>query len=275
MWNKIAAIALGLVLGGGAAAQRPPAPLTVSQAAPGVYWVEGGSGANTGILIGSSEVVVIDAKMTGESARAVLAEIAKLTPQKVTRVVLTHSDGDHVNGLPDYPAKVRVVAHANAAKDMKEAGVARAVDETVAGSRPLELAGLRVELLYFGPAHTDGDLVVWLPDRKVAFVGDLIFIGRDPLIHLHKRGTSLGVVGTLKKLLELDADTYISGHAPPAGKAEIRTLLASIEEKQARVKKLIAEGRSLDEVKAVFGVAGEAQRRPGLIEVIYRDLSPR
>lgn len=275
MWNKIAAIALGLVLAGGAAAQRQVAPVAVTQAAPGVYWVAGGSGANTGILIGSSEVVVIDAKMTAESARAVLAEIARLTPRKVTRVVLTHSDGDHVNGLVGYPASVRVLAHANAARDMTAAGVARAVDETITGRRPLDLAGLRVELLHFGPAHTDGDLVVWLPERKVAFVGDLVFIGRDPLIHLHKRGTSLGVVQTLRKLLELDADVYLSGHAPPAGKEELRTLLASLEEKQARVKALIAEGKSLEEVKAAFGVSGEPQRRPGLVEAIYRDLSRR
>ena len=261
------------------AAQPQPAPLAVEAVKPGVYWAQGGSGANVGILVGAKEAVVIDAKMTAESAQAVLAEVRKLTPNPVRYLVLTHSDGDHVNGLTGFPQGLRIVAHPNCRADLQAAPNAAALEpwlpnEMAEGKSTLKLEGLKVELLHFGPAHTSGDLVVWLPARKVAFVGDLVFLGREPLIHLHKRGTSLGVAHTLKKLLELDADAYISGHAGPAGKEEVRGLLVSLEEKQAKVGAMIRQGKTLDEVKREFGVAaGAGQRRPGLIEVIYGDLS--
>jgi len=149
----------------------------------------------------------------------------------------------------------------------------------LAGNRPLNIDGVRVDLLYFGPAHTSGDLVVHIPDQKIAFIGDLAFIGRDPLIHRHKGGTSLGLVETLKKLLALDAETFISGHSDPLTKADIRGLLTSIEEKQAKVKALIQQGKSLDEIKSAFGVADApaqgARPRPSLVETIYLDLAQR
>ncbi|MGA2326090.1 MAG: MBL fold metallo-hydrolase [Bryobacteraceae bacterium] len=274
-------------LGGFSAAQPQPAPLAAAQLKDGVYWVKGGSGANTGFIIGRKEVVVIDAKMSEESAQAVLAEIRKLTPNPVKYVVLTHSDGDHVNGLSGFPKEVTVVAHANARKDMEAAFkdpkfsalLPYLPSETLTADRSLNIDGARVILLYFGPAHTSGDVVVFLPDQKIAFIGDLAFLGRDPLIHRQKGGTSFGLVETLKKILALDADTFISGHNDPLTKADIQGLLASLEEKQAKVKALVQQGKSLDEIKAAFGVADApgqpGHRWPSFVEVVYLDLTER
>src|SRR5256885_7768349 len=50
-------------------------------------------------------------KQTEAGAKDLLSEIAKITPNPVTTVILTHSDGDHVNGLVAYPANVKVIAH--------------------------------------------------------------------------------------------------------------------------------------------------------------------
>ena len=267
--------------------QPQPVPLSVEPLRGGVYWVKGGSGANAGVVIGEKEVIVIEAKMTEESAKAMLAEIKKLTPNPVKYVVLTHSDGDHVNGLSGFPKGLTIVAHTNTKKDMEEAFkdpkmsalLPYLPNETVAGDRPLNIDGVRVDLHYFGPAHTSGDLVVCIPDQKIAFVGDLVFIGRDPLIHRHKGGTSFGLVQTLKKILALDADTFISGHNDPLTKADIQGLVTSIEDKQAKVKALIQEGKSLEEIKAAFGITeapGQAaRRRPSFIETIYLELTQR
>jgi cyclase len=267
--------------------QQQPARLTVEALRDGVYWVSGGGGANTGFVIGKREVVVIDAKMTEESAKEMLAEINKLTTNPLKYVVLTHSDGDHVNGLSAFPKGLTIVAHVNTRRYMEEAFkdpkmsalVPYLPNETLAGGGPLNIEGVQVNLLYFGPAHTSGDLVVHLPDQKIAFLGDLVFVGRDPLIHRHKDGTSLGLVQTLKKILALDADTFVTGHSAPLTKADIRGVLASIEEKQAKVKALIQQGRSLDEVKKAFGLEDRpgqvTQRRPGLIEIIHQELSEK
>jgi glyoxylase-like metal-dependent hydrolase (beta-lactamase superfamily II) len=267
--------------------QPQPVPLSAEPLRGGVYWVKGGSGANAGFIIGKKEVIVIDAKMTEESSRAMLAEIQKLTPNPVKYVVLTHSDGDHVNGLAGFPPGLTIIAHENTKRDMEEAFkdpkmsalLPYLPNETFAGDRPLDIAGVRVKLLYFGPAHTSGDLVAYLPDQKIAFIGDLAFLGRDPLIHRQKGGTSFGLVQTLKQLLALDADTFISGHNDPLTKADIQGLLTAIEEKQAKVKALIEQGKSLDEIKSAFGVAdtsGPGGRRwPSLVETIYLDLTEK
>ena len=136
----------------------------------------------------------------------------------------------------------------------------------------------RIQLLYFGPAHTSGDIVVFFPASKLAFVGDLVFIGRDPLIHRQKGGTSSGLIETLKALLALDADKYVPGHGSLVTKSDIETELKSLQEKQEKIKSLIKEGKSLEDVKAAFGIADTpakpgGMRFPSLVEVIYLELS--
>jgi cyclase len=253
-------------------AQQQEAPLSAEALATGVYWVKGGSGANTGFIVGAKEVVAIDAKMSEASARTMLAEIHKATPNPVRYVVLTHSDGDHVNGLPGFPKDVAIVAQANAAKDVE--GQFKDLKIATAGDS-LKVEGARIELLYFGPAHTNGDLVVWLPERRIAFIGDLAFVGRDPLIHRQKGGTPAGYAQTLRKLVALNADKYVSGHNDPLTKADLAALADSIESRQAKVKALMGEGKSLDEIKAAFGITGQQGRWPSLVEVIYQELSEK
>ena len=276
------------LVGGDLLAQPAAAPLSVTPVRGGVYLVKGGSGANTGFVVGKTEVILIDSKMTEESSKAMLAEIRKITPNPVRHIILTHGDGDHVNGLNGFPKGLPIIAHANTRRDMEEAFKDPKMSalapylptETVTGDRTLNLDGVRLDLLYFGPAHTSGDLVVYLPQQKLAFVGDLLFVGRDPLIHRQKGGDSFGLAQTLHKMLALDADTFLSGHSDPLGKADVKALATSIEEKQAKVKALVQQGKSLGEIQAAMGVAAApagkpGPRFPGLIEIIYREITEK
>src|SRR5690348_15875043 len=102
-------------------ADRPAPPLKVTPLRGGVYWTSGGAGANTGFIVGSNGVIVIDAKTTADSARAMLGEIAKVTPYPVTHVILTHSDADHVNGLMGFPKGLTIIAHENCKNEMADA----------------------------------------------------------------------------------------------------------------------------------------------------------
>src|ERR1700676_2386505 len=102
-------------------AQQQDPPLVVRQLKPDVYWTEGGNGGNTGVIVGKMGVIVVDAKGSADSAKAVLAEIAKLTPKPVTHVILTHSDGDHVNGLAGYPMGLTIIAHEGNKKEQEAA----------------------------------------------------------------------------------------------------------------------------------------------------------
>src|SRR5450432_657153 len=76
-----------------AAAQQQPVPLKVANIKGNVYWTQGGAGGNTGIIVGTTGVIVVDTKTTVDSSKEVQAEIAKITPKSVDTVILTHSDG--------------------------------------------------------------------------------------------------------------------------------------------------------------------------------------
>ena len=92
-------------------------PLRVANVRNNVYWAEGGAGVNTGFIVGTTGVIVVDAKTTVESQKEVLAEIRKITPNPVTTVIITHSD--HIKGISAFPAEVTIIAQENCKKEME------------------------------------------------------------------------------------------------------------------------------------------------------------
>ncbi len=289
-----AALFLSMFLTGAVFCLAQQAPLTVEKVKGSIYLVKGGSGANTGFFIGDKEVLVIDAKMTADSAKEMIGEIKKLTPKPITRIILTHSDGDHINGLNGFPSGLKIYAHPQTKKDVEEAAKSANTqylsdylpneicpgEASKKSSMDIKIGNETVQLYFFGPAHTSGDLVVYFPAEKVAFLGDLVFVGRDPLIHRVKGGSSIGLLETLKCIVDLDADIYLTGHSDPLNKKDVQSAYTSIAEKHDKVKAMVAEGKSLDEIKKSFGIQ-DAPSQPGrmsfmnLVEVIYLDLTEK
>ncbi len=268
-----------------APARPEPPPLKLEKITEKIYQVQGGSGANCGVFLGKNETLVIDAKMSEETAKQMVEEIKKISTNPIVYLVLTHSDGDHVNGLPGFPPGTKIIAHENTRRDLDEAFK----DERLRAYLPQTIFSDKLELrvddepiwlLYFGPAHTSGDTIVFFPAQKVAFLGDLFFKGRDPLIHRHKNGSSFGLVKVLKAVLELDAEIFLSGHADKAVRSDVEALVRSIEEKQAQIQKLINEGKSLEEIKKIFHIENRPVQpgRPrwlSLPEIIYLEITDK
>ena len=109
----LAVVACGALAASVRGQQPPaaPAPITMKQLKPDVWAGIGGAGGNSTIIIGKTGVIVVDAKQTEPGAKDLLAEIAKITPKPVTTAIITHSDGDHVNGLVAFPAGIKIIAH--------------------------------------------------------------------------------------------------------------------------------------------------------------------
>jgi cyclase len=264
---------------GSAGSPPGPEPILLTPIRGEIYMVKGGSGANTGLYAGPTKVFAIDAKMDAPSARDMVGSIGHFTDKPLGAVLITHSDRDHVDGLAGFPEGVTTVSHESARREMDAAFSdaalrARLPQITFSERAVLYDDSARIEMLYFGPAHTSGDAVVYFPDQKVVFTGDLLFVGRDPLIHLAKNGTSFGLVKVLRKMLELDADTFVPGHGDVAGRSDVEAEIRSLEEKQAAVKALVDAGKTLDDVKKQFGVQ-EGGRWPSLVEVIYTELTEK
>ena len=66
-------------------------------------------------------MIVVDAKTSAAGGKELLDDIAKITPKPVTTVILTHSDGDHVNGLASFPKGITIIAHENNKKEQETA----------------------------------------------------------------------------------------------------------------------------------------------------------
>ena len=271
------------------------APFVTHQLKPNVYWVEGGGG-NSGVIVGDNGVIVIDAKTTAAGGKELLDDVAKITPKPVTTVILTHSDGDHVNGLAAFPAGVKVIAHENNKKEQETALAAGGRGAPPADHPPtqvvtknkesLKIEGVNFELYHWAPAHTSGDLVVYLPSEKIVFTGDIVAAQMpDPLIHLEKNGSSEGWIATAKGIVALDSDQFVPGHGDLQTKAMVQARLANAQAKRAKIAELVKQGKSLDEVRAAVdpppatppagGGGGRGGGFASYTQVVYTELTKK
>ncbi|HLH87685.1 MAG TPA: MBL fold metallo-hydrolase [Xanthobacteraceae bacterium] len=119
----------------------------------------------------------------------------------------------------------------------------RPPNETFAGDFAFHLPDDTVRLHYFGPAHCDGDIVVHLEKRKVAFLGDLLFHNRFPWLGDCDLD---GLIAALGRVLALDLAVVIPGHGPPATLADVACFRDMLVELRAAVAHAIKAGHSED-----------------------------
>jgi glyoxylase-like metal-dependent hydrolase (beta-lactamase superfamily II) len=210
--------------------------------AKGVWFVQGeaalGSSANRNFISNAAfvetadSVVVIDGLGSPALAEALLAEIERLTAKPVSHVLVTHYHADHVYGLQAFEARgASIVAHA-ASREYLNSDTARLrleasrrelapwIDERTRLVPPsrlidvdtvLEVGGVRFDIRHVGPSHTPEDIVVFLPQARVLFAGDLVFRGRIPFVG---QADSRSWIGALDALIALDPVLLVPGHGP-------------------------------------------------------------
>ncbi|MFA5971937.1 MAG: MBL fold metallo-hydrolase [Lentimicrobiaceae bacterium] len=263
------------------AQQQEPKPVKLNKISDNMYEVLDGKGARSGLFIGDNGVTVIDAKQDEISVKQTLAEIAKITDKPVKYLIDTHSDGDHVTGNQFFPNSVTIIAHENCRKEFFHTKRDGSLSEwnnlellpfipsvTFNDRMDIYLGSQKVELFYFGVGHTTGDLVVYFRDQKIAFIGDQVFTGRPQLIHSYKGGNSFEHVKTLTKMLaKLDAEKFFSGHSEMLDRAGIQKHIDEMKSLQAKIKSLIADNKSLDEIKNEF-----VQNQQTLAETIFNEI---
>jgi cyclase len=97
----------------------------------------------------------------------------------------------------------------------------RLPDRAFSGRSVEQVGGREVELIEVGPAHTPGDLVVFVRDARMVFAADILFLQSTPVLWL---GPLENWLAALDLLLGLEADVYVPGHGPVGGRAEIELL---------------------------------------------------
>jgi len=262
--------------------QRSQPEVSLQKLTDKLYLIKGGRGANGGVFIGENGVLVIDAKVTEEDVSQTLAAIGSVTPLPVKYLINTHSDGDHVNGNQFFPESVTIIAHENCRKEFfhptrngdqsrwHNPGFAPFIPSiTFTRQMTLYLGNSNVELWYFGVGHTTGDAVVYFPNEKIAFLGDMIFADWPQLIHAYKGGNSFEYIKTQKKMLKiLDADLFCSGHAEPVRREVIHKHVEKMQIMQDKIAELINEKQTLSSVQTAFD-----ENASELVEVIFNEIS--
>ena len=255
-------------------------PVSLEKISDNLYQINGGRGANGGMYIGDDEVLIIDSKMDQASVDGIFAAVKEVTNKPITILINTHSDGDHISGNQFFPETVSIIAHENCREEffvsrndepsmwLNDEMLPFVPNITFKDQMTLHLGIKQVELYYFGVGHTTGDAVVYFPEEKTAFIGDQVFFGRTQLIHSYKGGNSFEHVKTTQKMLDsLDAEKFCSGHAEIKTRTDLETHIKEFTAFQEKVKSLVADGKSLEEVQSEFE-EGESR----LVESIFTEL---
>jgi len=123
-------------------------------------------------------------------------------------------------------------------------------DQTFTESFDVTLGGVTIELLHLGPAHSPGDIVVWLPETELVIAGDMAFHQR--LLPVFEDTDTAGWLDTWQAFASLGAKTVIPGHGEPTTMAEVtRWTRDYLMYMRAEVTKILDAGGSLIDAYAI------------------------
>jgi glyoxylase-like metal-dependent hydrolase (beta-lactamase superfamily II) len=198
--------------------------------------------SNSGLIADGGDALLVDAAYTLELTAKMLAEIhAALPAARIARAVLTHGNGDHCYGVPAL-GEVELIATGACAETIEHevsaetlstliahgpeplrgylarhfgafdftGAILPAPDRAVTGRSALRVGTREVELIEVGPAHSEGDLAVYVPDVKTLFAGDIVFAHDTPIAW----SSAQGMVAACLTLRETGAELVVPGHGP-------------------------------------------------------------
>jgi cyclase len=215
---------------------------------------------NAGFIVGEEGVLVIDSLMTPSLAGKLHTAVRNVTQKPIRYLVNTHFHGDHVFGN-QYFLPAPIVAHANCRTELIEkfdANMQRyrarqalipeleqirmtLPDVTFEDRMTIRLEDREIQLSYLGRAHSNSDILLYLPKEKVLYVGDLAVNKTLPAFpdgHMTKWLT------VLDRVAEVDADTIVPGHGPVGGRSEFNEAKDLLSLLNSEIRKGFDAGKS-------------------------------
>jgi len=243
----------------------------------GVYAVLGDTGrgsegrANAGFVVTRDGIVVIDADGSPRDGETLLRTIRSVSQRAIRWLVLTHHHPDHHFGAIVFrKAGAKVIAHPDSRTLASEGGLdnqmidwirvvgldamrgfeyADTPDRPVTKGDTLRIGGRRVIVLAPGPAHTPGDLMVWVPDAGVLFAGDILL---EDGVTMVVDGSAPALLKALNQIDSLRPKVVVPGHGsvPAEPAVLVERTRAYITQLRGEMRAAVQEGvpmkRALD-----------------------------
>ncbi len=206
-----------------------------------------------------TDVLLVDAQ---SDRRVGLADssLRALTARPVTTVVTTHYHDDHIGGNPHWKAQgARLVAQCNVAVQARKdttitewrewhrtpAPADAQPTRCPADSLTIPRQGEQVVLHHVPSAHTDGDLIIWLPKANVLHMGDVLELGAPPFIDYWTGGTWAGMLAAVDAGLAIanDQTIIVPGHGPTTTRAGMLAYRAMLQDVGEKVRDAVQRGR--------------------------------
>ena len=231
------------------------------EVAENVYaFIQENCATNSGFIVGDEGVMVIDSLMTPSLAGQVRTSVRNVTKSPIRYLINTHFHGDHVFGN-QYFQPAPIVAHHNCRIELEEkfdANMARyrqraelipeldqikmtLPDVTFNDSMTIMLGDKEIQLKYYGRAHSNSDITIYLPGDKLLFIGDLAVNHTLPAFpdgHITKW------IDVMQEVSLIDADTIVPGHGGVGGRAEFEDSKALLELLNTEIKRGYDQGLS-------------------------------
>jgi cyclase len=264
-WRALVVVALALRVAA-AEAQEASEGMRVQRLRPTVHVVSGYENGNVLVVASDTGLLLVDA----QSARRVAAldsAVRRVGARPVRLVINSHYHADHTEGNAFYrQLGADVLAHRNArlqaAKDTIIADweqwhrtpLAEAAMPTrdVGDSLQFVFGDERVIVLHAPHAHTDGDLMVWLPRANVLHIGDILEVGAPPFVDWWSGGSISGMIAAIDRVLALvnDSTAIVPGHGAVSTRDDLRRYRGMLATVTARVAADVAKGETVDAVLA-------------------------
>lgn len=244
----------------GLQSQAPPA-LEIQKVKDNLYMVvtpEYGAG-NTAVFITENGVVLVDTKTPG-NGQSILDKVKTVTQKPVTMIINTHTHQDHTGSNEFFKANVEFVAHENTKANMQKMTEFSGANAKFIPSRTFKdkltigSGKDRIDLYYFGRAHTGGDAWVVFPALRTVHSGDAFAGKSTPLIDTANGGSAAEYATTIEKASSTlkDIDTIITGHSALMKPADLKEYADFNKEFLTWVENEIKAGKTADAAAAEY-----------------------